>query len=106
MVRASVRLYLPSDTRLAFLEKEIEFSAMPRVGEWIKFKNDQVGDYFAFRVREVTHRENGIPDVMMEPMEDANGKPEFAGREQELDEYVQSYVQEGWLLRSFKKKTG
>ncbi len=47
-----------------------------------------------------------MPDLMLELPLDGEGKPEFAGRERELDEYVQSYVQEGWALQSLKERTG
>jgi len=88
------------------LEKDVEFVSMPRVGEWLKLRNEKMGDYFAFRIREVTHREGRSPDIMLELMLDADGRPEFSGREgeEELDEYVQSYVEEGWALRSLKEQ--
>jgi hypothetical protein len=32
---------------------------VPRVGEFVKFKNDKPGEYFAFPVKQVTYRETG-----------------------------------------------
>ena len=104
MIPVCVRLYLGSETRLAFLEKEVEFVSMPRMGEWLKLKNDKMGDYFAFRIQEVTHREGRTPDIMLELPLGSEGRPEFSGREEELDEYVQSYVREGWGCSALLRK--
>jgi hypothetical protein len=77
---------------------------MPRVGEWLKPRNETIGPC-NFRIQEVTHCEGEPPDVMLQLWLN-DGKPEYAGREDELDEDVQSFVQEGWRLRSIKERTG
>jgi len=97
IVRASVRLYLAGDGDLAFLEKEVKFSSLPRVGEFVKLKSKELGNYFAIRVAEITHVEEGTPDVMLETLD----LPPSA----ELDEYIASYRKEGWTLRSRKRQS-
>jgi hypothetical protein len=72
---------------------------MPREGEWLKLANPKMGDYFAFQVREITHREGSPPEVVLDrlpPNDEANAP----FNESELDEYVTSYVDVGWLHRS------
>ena len=56
-------IWLASKTRWAHLTKVIAMPVVPRVGEFLKFRNPVVGDYFAFRVSEVTYREGGLIDV-------------------------------------------
>jgi hypothetical protein len=94
-VRASVRLYLAGDGELALLEKEIEFPSLPLVGEFVKLKNRGLGSYFAIRVAEITHVEEGTPDVMLETLELPPS---------ELEQYIASYGKEGWTLRSHKRQ--
>jgi hypothetical protein len=56
-------MYLGSEARSAFLEKEVEFISMPRwaSGSNRRTKNEAEEDYFAFRVRELAHREGIRP---------------------------------------------
>lgn len=95
MVRASTRLYLTSVSRIALLERDVEFVFPPRVGEWVKLRNAEVGNYFAIGIREVTHVEGEDVDVMLADLELAD---------EELDEYIRSYEVEGWQLKSLKPK--
>jgi len=99
MVECLVRLYLDSATRLCLLEKAIPFSAIPRVGEWLKLANRELGDYFPFRVGEITHREGSLPELALDRLPPPDGKP-GAFDESELDEYVGAYRAEGWQLIS------
>lgn len=95
MISCLVRLYLDAPTRLCMLEKVVEFYAMPRVGEFLKLANPEMGDYFGFRVAEVVHREGVPPEVMLERLKPAEGHI-AAFDESELDEYLASYVTYGW----------
>jgi len=95
MVRCLVRMYLDSPSRLVLLEKTVDFHALPRTGEWLKLANSEMGDYFAFRVAEVTHREGSLPELMLDRLSAPDGKS-TAFDEDELDEYVTSYLAEGW----------
>ncbi len=92
-------MYLDSSSRLCRLQKELEFHALPRVGEWLKFANAEMGDYFGFRVAEVTHREGGYPELMLDKLTPEDGKTS-AFDEEELDEYVASYLATGWVQKS------
>ena len=52
-------IWLATKTRWTLLTKDIDMPVMPRVGEFMKFKNGEVGDYFAFKITQVTYREGG-----------------------------------------------
>ncbi len=104
MVKTLVFLYLASESRLAFLEKEVQFHSLPREGEWLKLRNRDKGDYFAFRVQEVTHREGSLPEMMLDVLRSSETEYELFD-EQELDEYIASYIAEEWLLKSCKENT-
>jgi hypothetical protein len=95
MISCLVQLYLDSPSRLCRLEKLVEFHAMPRVGEWLKLVNPKMGDYFGFRVAEITHREGSVPELMLARLEPAVGNA-AAFPEDELEEYLSSYVECGW----------
>ena len=73
---------------------------MPREGEWLKLANPKMGDYFAFQVREITHREGSPPEVVLDRLPPGEGASTPFDDESELDEYVASYVDAGWLHRS------
>lgn len=51
-------IYMASKTRWARLTKTISMPSVPRVGEIIKFANEEMGDYFGWKVMEVTYRES------------------------------------------------
>src|SRR5688572_26939324 len=95
MLQCLVHLYLDSPSRLVLLTKLVEFHAMPRVGEWVKLANAELGDYFPFRIGEVTHREGSWPEVMLDKLP-AQHAALAAFSEVELDEYVASYLVDGW----------
>jgi len=104
MIKASVRMYLASNTRLASLDKTVDFMAMPRVGEFIKFNNKKMGSGFDFAIADVIHVEDGNPEIMLELWSDEDRYNLFED-ENELDEYVESYEAEGWALRSMEENT-
>lgn len=104
MINALVRMYLASDVRLASLEKTVNFVAMPRAGEFIRFNNKKMGDYFDFAVDDVTHVEDEDPEITLELWRDENGY-NLLEDETELDEYVESYEAEGWNLLSIEENT-
>lgn len=84
---AGTRLYLKSPLRLAPLQKPVEFLFAPRVGEWVKLRNAEMGNYFAIRIDEVTHVEGEGVDVKLAPLE---------LEEEEFGLYLASYQAEGW----------
>lgn len=101
MIDTEVSLYLASRARLARLRKVVAFAALPRANEFVKLRNREQGDYFAFTVVQVTHREGGFPEVwlrLISVVETRSFVDLF--EDGELDQYVASYVQEGWTLES------
>jgi hypothetical protein len=69
---------------------------VPRVGEFVKFDNKEQGDYFAWRVTQVTYRESGKIEVWTELLNDVDNRGYSFEAEQEFDEYLKSYIAEGW----------
>jgi hypothetical protein len=104
VIKALVRMYLDSPTRLCRLEKVVEFEALPRAGEWLKLANAERGDYFAFGIRDITHREGQGPEVTLNKLPPSEGQL-AAFDEAELDSYVASYIGSGWMHKSSVKNT-
>jgi len=48
--------------------------AVPRVGEFLKFRDAVVGDYFAFQVSSVTYREDGHVEVWTELLDNIDNR--------------------------------
>ena len=96
LIDLTVSIYLASKTRWVHLEKAIRLPAVPRVGEWLKLSNSEIGDYFAWRVAEVTYRESGPVEIMTELLDALGGRGYSFGEESECDEYVRSYLVCGW----------
>ena len=101
MIEAEVSLYLASRERLARLQKVIAFPVLPRVREFVKVRNREQGDYFAFTVVQVTHREGGPPELWLQLTSFVGSRSvvDFF-EDSELDEYVAGYKQEGWSVGS------
>lgn len=96
MIDVLVSIYLASKTRWAHLQKTVVMPAVPRVGEWLKLHNEEQGDYFGFRVYEVTHREGGSVELMTELLDDVGGRGYSFAEEPEFDDYYRSYLACGW----------
>ena len=88
-------IYLATKTRWAHLTKIVSLP-VPRVGEIVKFRNEQMGDYFGFDVIAVTYREGGVVEVMTELFDNVDNRMYSFEDEPELDEYLASYLKEGW----------
>lgn len=101
-MKIDATLYWVSDQRIARLSKQLDLPVLPRTGEFIKIRNQVLGDYFAFMVTEVTHREARIPEIRLRidyrPGDDLPA-------DQDLESDINTYVAEGWTLESLKKKT-
>src|SRR5215469_1741963 len=97
MIEAKVFLYLVSRERIIRLEKVIGFEAFPRLYEFLKIRNAKGLDHFAYQVVQVTHLEGDKPELWAHATSFTNGKSvvSFFG-DDELDDYVQSYVDAGW----------
>ena len=90
-------IWLATKTRWAHLIKTIPMAVVPRVGEFMKFNNAEVGDYFAWKVTQVTYRESGAIEVWTELLDNVEERGYAFENEEEFDEYFKSYVAEGWL---------
>jgi hypothetical protein len=95
-VDVEVSIYLASKTRWAHLTKVVSLPAVPRVGEVVKFRNEQMGDYFGFEVTSVTYREGGGVELMTGLLDNVDDRMYSFEDEADLDEYVTSYLREGW----------
>lgn len=89
-------IWLATKSRWAHLTKVIALPSVPRVGEYLKFRNTVVGDYFAFRVTEVTYRESGGIEVWTELLDNIDNRMYSFEEEAEFDVYFTSYLAEGW----------
>ena len=93
-------IWLATKTRWTLLTKVITMPAVPRVGEFMKFNNAVAGDYFAFQVSQVTYREGGLIEVWTELLDNVNNRMYSFEEEAEFDEYLNSYLAEGWQCPS------
>ncbi len=89
-------IWLASKTRWVHLMKTIEMPSVPRVGEYLKFRNAQIGDYFGWQVSEVTYRESGSIEVSTELLDNVDERGYSFETEAEFDECYRSYLAEGW----------
>lgn len=101
MIDAKVSLYLVSKARIVRLEKTVAFAALPRAREFVKLVNREQGDYFAFTVVQVTHREGGAPELWLQLTSFVDGRwaVDFI-EDAELDDYAAGYRREGWEVAS------
>lgn len=99
MITVLVTMYLGSPTTLVRLEKQIQLPALPRAGEWMKFENQQEGDHILYQVRDVIYRERGNPSIVLEFLKDGPSHYLLL-EEDELSEFIASYVAEGWVRKS------
>lgn len=89
-------VYLASKTRWAHLVKVIAMPSVPRIGELMKFRNAEMGDYFPWKVLEVVYREPGKIEIMTDLLDDLDGRGYSFEEESEFDDYYRSYLAEGW----------
>jgi hypothetical protein len=89
-------IWLASKTRWAHLTKIIPMQTVPRVGEFMKFQNAEVGDYFAWAITQVTYRENADIEVWTELLNNIEDQGYSFETEEEFDQYFRAYLAEGW----------
>lgn len=98
---ADVTMYMVTPKRIVRLAKRMSFSSLPRLNEFIKVKNGSLGDYFAFLVVQVTHQEDGFPELWIHTSSLVDGRAQISfWPEEELDDWISSYVKEGWDFQS------
>jgi hypothetical protein len=93
-------IYLATRTRWVHLTKVIPFPSVPRKGEFVKFKNTEMGDYFPFEVVDVVYREGGHIEIQTDLLDNVDQRMYSFEHEQELDDYLRSYLAEGWECSS------
>jgi hypothetical protein len=100
-IAADVAMYMATPKRLVRLTKRLSFCTLPRLNEFIKIKNQSLGDYFAFLVVQITHKEDGVPELWIHTSTFLNGRTQISfWPEEELDDWIASYEDEGWKLQS------
>lgn len=97
MLSIEFSIWLASKTRWVHLTKVIECPAVPRVGDFMKFNNAEIGDYFPWEVAHVTYHESGAIAVGTELLDNIDERGYSFGSETEFDECYRSYLAEGWV---------
>jgi hypothetical protein len=98
-IDVQVSIWLASKTRWVHLTKTIAFPAVPRVGEYLKLRNAAQGDYFAWKVSQITYREAGEIAVWTELLNNIDDRGYSFEEEAAFDDYLQSYLAEGWATK-------
>ncbi|MCE2595401.1 hypothetical protein K6Y31_11295 [Motilimonas cestriensis] len=62
----------------------------------MKFHSDSLGDYFAWKVSEVTYRELGKVEVATELLDNIDDRMYSFEDDDEFEEYLAAYLSEGW----------
>ena len=100
MVEAEVSIWMASPTRWVHMTKVIRFQVLPRVGEFLKLQNQELGDYFGWEVTSIVHREPLGIEIATELLDDIEGRGFSFESEAEFDEYLEAYGREGWKAPS------
>jgi hypothetical protein len=105
LVNVEFSIWMATKTRWAHLTKVIPMPVVPRVGEFMKFRNAEHGDYFAWRVTQVTYRERDdaiAVEIHTELLDDVDQRGYSFEAEADFDEYMNSYVREGWTSQGIR----
>lgn len=96
-IEVKFHIWIASKSRWAHLTKLVGVPAVPRVGEFVKFRNAELGDYFAWQISEITFREeSGLFEISTELLDNIDDRGYSFETEEEFDEYLSSYLEEGW----------
>jgi len=96
-MKIKFHIYLATKTKWAHLTKIIEMPVVPRVGEYMKFTNEEMGNYFAFPVIDVEYKESGEIEVMTDLLDNIDKRMYSFDENNEFEEYYQSFLKEGWV---------
>lgn len=96
LITVEFSIWMASKELWGHLVKSIDLHVVPRVGEYIKFNNAQVGDYFAWKITEVTYREKGTIEISTELLDNVNNRMYSFETNEEFYEYYNSYLSNGW----------
>jgi hypothetical protein len=98
-----VSLFLVSTERIVRLQKTLTLAAFPRLREFLKVRNASMGDYIAYQVVPVTHREDAIPEIWIHATSLEEGRTLVSFfKDDEIDHWADGYVAEGWRFCSSK----
>ena len=97
-MRITFHIYLATKSKWAHLSKTIEMQIVPRIGEHVKFNNNDMGDYFGFTVLDVTYKESGEIEIITDLLENIDNRMYSFGDEDEdeFNDYYTSFIREGW----------
>ncbi|OAN19876.1 hypothetical protein A3K86_00030 [Photobacterium jeanii] len=97
MIEIEFSIWLASKENWVHLTKNIKFPSVPRVGEYVKFSSASLGDYFSWRVTQVTYRENGYVEVWTELLDNIDDRMYSFEDDCDFQEYLLAYQTEGWV---------
>ena len=102
MIKATIRLYEYSKTRIARLEKDIELQAVPHAGDIFYFYIKATGKHHR-TVSEIEYNENG--DILICLSDDINKEKNtpYIIDDEELNEEIIDMRESGWKVKSFVK---
>ena len=98
-MKLDTSIWIASKSRWAHLTKVIDLPSVPRCGEYKKFNNREVGDYFNWRVTEIYYHENGQIEIWTELLDNIDNRGYSFESEEEFDEYYNAYIAEGWVCK-------
>jgi hypothetical protein len=94
-VVVSVFLQAKSESKKCRAKKMVEFHTLPRVGEFVEFRDYSA---YAFVVTEVTHSLEGDAPGIRVWLSDTEGKfPEVVG-DDDLEAVVETLQEQGWQV--------
>lgn len=97
MIEIEFSIWMATKENWVHLSKSIKLPVVPRVGEYMKFHSDLIGDYFAWKVIQVTYRENGSIEVWTELLDNIDNRMYSFEEDSEFQEYLLAYKSEGWI---------
>ncbi|MGF1723356.1 hypothetical protein [Photobacterium nomapromontoriensis] len=96
MIKIEFSIWMATKDKWVHLLKSIHLPCVPRVGEFMKFHSDSLGDYFAWQVSEVTYRESGKVEVWTELLDNVDDRMYSFEDDAEFEECLAAYLSEGW----------
>lgn len=94
-MEVSVILHARAESKKCHAKKTVEFDVLPRVGEFVEFRNYSV---YAFVVTEVTHSLDGDAPSIRVSLSDTEGERQVIS-DDDLQQVVEVLTEEGWDVR-------
>ncbi|MCM0148659.1 hypothetical protein KCN56_08820 [Photobacterium galatheae] len=96
MIEIEFSIWLASKEHWVHLTKKIPLPCVPRAGEFMKFSSELLGDYFAWKVTQVTYREDGRVEVFTELLDNIDERMYSFEEDSEFQASLAAYQKEGW----------